>query len=313
MLTLRGHTNTVQTLAYSPDGHTLASASDDRTVRLWDLATGQTRVILDDHSEPMLALAFSPDSSDLAYGGFDKQVHLCDTARGGTIVPFEPFPRFEHAITGIAFSPNGQHLAVGADLIRTRWANPRARRALLPAPTLRVRDMLTGQDWVPSFEDGPQAVWCLAFSPDGATLAAGLGNGAVVLWDFASRTEQRRLTHDAGIHAIVFSPKNTTLAALAGRQVKLWRSGQRSPVSMSMAHAGYAWSVAFTRDGHFLATGGWDGTVRLWDPHTGQERAKYDWGLGRVNAVAFAPDGMTAAAAGTSPEIIIWDVDDLSW
>src|SRR5215475_7729178 len=76
MLTLRGHTNTVQTLAYSPDGKTLASAGDDRTVCLWDLTTGAAHHVLRDHTDAVLTVAFSPDGRTLASGGYDKQMRL---------------------------------------------------------------------------------------------------------------------------------------------------------------------------------------------------------------------------------------------
>src|SRR5262249_36652167 len=301
MLTLRGHTNTVQTLAYSPDGKTLASAGDDRTVCLWDLTTGAAHHVLRDHTDAVLTVAFSPDGRTLASGGYDKQMRLWDVVTGGFVATFRRGA--SGVITATAFSPSGHWLAWGCDR----------------GGGLTLRDLRTARDTIPAnWTANPtggawKAIWSVTFSPDSTLLATGQGNGQVSLWDLALEKRRGQFAHSSRITPLPFRPDGRTLATLAGRTIRLWdvKSGQER-LTLS-GHGQHAWSVAFTRDGHFLATGGWDGTVRLWDPHTGQERAKYDWGLGRVNAVAFAPDGMTAAAAGTSPEIIIWDVDDLSW
>jgi WD40 repeat protein len=307
MRLLRGHTSWVQALAYLPDGRTLVSASDDHTLRLWDLSTGQTRAVLEEHTDQVVTLSATADGNLVASGGYDRRVILWDLLGGKQRVLPE---KFEYRVNAVALSPDGQWLAAGCD------KRPTEHRAVV---TLRVTHLPTGHGHAPLGEAaGVPAVWSLVFAPDGRTLAAGLSNGSVVLsspYDVRKRSEvSKPLKHSQAIHALAFSPDGTTLATLAGPTVRLWDMESQAVRLTLDEHAGRATALAFAPDGRSLATGGWDATVRLWDPHTGREKARYDWGLGeRVYAVAFAPDGMTAAAAGMAPDIVVFDVDDGGW
>jgi WD40 repeat protein len=305
MLILKGHTKSVQTLAYTPDGQTLISAGDDCTIRLWDPQTGKVRQILTDHEQPVVSLAVSPDGAQLASGGFDKDLRVWNFSSGVAEVIFT----FDFAITAIVYSPDGRWLVTGADMSRSY----RERHPQSDHPVLRLIPLLDGDNWTPrQWREDPPGVWALGFSPDGATLAVGQNNGAVILWNIQERHDgDEALLHPSGVFALAFSPDGRSLATLEGRTVRLWDVKTKVERLRLAEHAERAWSLAFTPDGRHLATGGWDSTVRLSDPATGREQARYDWQIGRVNAVAFSPDGMTAAAAGDAHEIIVWDVDDI--
>jgi WD40 repeat protein len=305
MLILKGHTNSVQALVYTPDGQTLVSAGDDCTIRLWDLQTGRTRQVLSEHEQPVVTLAVRPNGLQLASGGFDKDLRLWNLISGAVEVIFT----FEFGITAIAYSPDGHWLAAGADMTRSY----RERQPQSDHPVLRLIPIGDGEIWTPrQWREDPPGVWSLQFSPDGSTLAVGQNNGSVILWNFQERHDgDGGLQHPSGVFALAFSPGGRMLATLEGRTVRLWDM-QRKVERLKLAeHSDRAWCVAFTPDEKHLATGGWDSTVRLWDPMTGREQARYDWQIGRVNAVAFSPDGMTAAAAGDAHDIIVWDVDDI--
>jgi len=152
----------------------------------------------------------------------------------------------------------------------------------------------------------------LAFAPDGQTLASGQVDGTVHLWDVARGNRLATLVQRLKVlNSLSYSPDGRILAVALGLTVALWdvaRAAELPPLQGKQA--GPVWSVAFTPDGQTLMTGSTDGTVKFWDVATGRERSAFDWGIGRVHVVAFAPDGMRAAAGGDG-DIVIWDVDPL--
>jgi WD40 repeat protein len=293
MRIFQGHQSSVQTLAYTPDGNTLVSGGDDGTVRVWDAQSVRLVKTLGPCEQAVQSVAVSPDGRVVLAGGFDKEPRLWGLETGEIIT--HSLRRVRIGITVVAFSPDGERMAVGAD----------------GAPVLQVQQWETGEEWHPQQDPGMTRVWSLAFSPDNTILALGFGQGRVSMMELATGLERFSLPHRAGVNAVSFSPDGTTLATLAGSEVRLWEVGTGAQRRSLPEHDDRAWCLAFTPDGRFLATGAWDSTVRLWDPVTGRERARFDWGLGRrVNALAFAPDGMTAAVAGDAPDIVVWDVDD---
>ena len=161
------HTDGVSSVVFSPDGQTLASGSDDATIRLWDVATGTLQQTLTGHTSDVQSVAFSADGQTLASGSWDKTVRLWDVATG----------TLQHTLTehtsivwSVAFSPDGQTLASGGG-----WNDKTVH--LWDVATGTVRQTLTGHTY---------AVYSVAFSPDGRTnLASGSGDSTVLLWDIA--------------------------------------------------------------------------------------------------------------------------------
>ena len=170
---LEGHTRGINSVAFSPDGKTLASGSGDSTIRLWDVATGTEKKMFLGHTDDVFNIAFSPDGETLASGSGDRTFRLWDVATGAQKHILKGYPGgYTIAFSPVAFSPDGKTLAGAIGGYHTRET------------TIRLWDVETGTEQ--SILNGhTDTVTSVAFSPDGKTLASGSHDGTVLLWDLA--------------------------------------------------------------------------------------------------------------------------------
>ncbi|MBI3248811.1 MAG: WD40 repeat domain-containing protein [Deltaproteobacteria bacterium] len=289
---LRGHTNIVRSVAFSPDGSTLTTGSEDRTIRLWDVAQGQERAVLSGHTAPVHSVAFSPDGATLASGSQDHTVRLWDVARGQERAVLRGHTNMVHSV---AFSPDGATLASGSQ-----------------DHTVRLWDVAQGQRRAVR-RGHTDEVGSVAFSPDGTTLASGSADHTIRLRGVARGQARVVLQgHTHWVESVAFSPDGSTLASgSTDHTIRLWdvASGQQRVVLRG--HTDRVWPVAFSPNGTTLASGGGDRTVRLWDVASGQQRAVLRDHTNEVNSVAFSPDGITLASGSDDRTVRLWEMLDL--
>ncbi|MDX3784319.1 nSTAND1 domain-containing NTPase [Streptomyces europaeiscabiei] len=281
---LSGHTDEVRAVAFSPDRNTLATGSADKTVRLWDPATGKTRTTLKGHTDQVTSVAYSPDGHTLATGSADKTVRLWDPATGKTRTTLKGHT---DQVTSVAYSPDGHTLAT------TDGYDTRLRHAV----TGKSHTTLTYE-----------TALIITFSPDSKTFATA-SDRIVRLWDAATGSPRSTLTGHANVVvALAFSRDSRSLAT-AGRDktVRLWSADTSETRTTLAKHTDTVASMAFSPDGHILATASYDDTVRLWDPATGKIRRTLEAHDGDVNAVAFSRDGRTLATASEDGTVCLWD------
>ena len=298
---LEGHTDDVRDVAFSPDGQTIASGSDDNTIRLWDVETGTHLRTLRGHTSNVWSVAFSPDGTTLASGSSDRTIRLWDVATGAVLHTLRGHRDY---VRSVAFSPDGQTLASGSG----------AGNYDKDDYTIRLWDVGTGANLL-TLIGHTGSVHSVVFSPDGQTLLSrGAEDDTIRLWDVATGTHLRTLRgHTGSINSVAFSPDGQTLASGSSDDtIRLWDVATGTHLRTLEWYTGSVNSVAFSPDGQTLAANGNNArNIRLWDVATGTLKHTLTGHSDDVNSVAFSPDGQTLASGSDDSTIRLWDISSL--
>ena len=300
------HDGALRAIAYSPDGRIMATAGDDKIVRIWDASSGEQVHAFSGHTQLVSDVEFAPHDAVLATASADKTVRLWNYETGELAATLEGH---QHEVGGLAFSRDGMLLASACGVLRLNKANPLSR--FVTGETrgeVRIWAMSTLESSL-EFEAHQTSVLDVCFSPDGQTLATASADATVKLWDVkgSSATERDVLRYDSPVLAVSYSPNGRYVATGEwDGQTRLWEIGSNASAGALARHDAPVMCVRFSPDGERLATSSYDQIVRIWNVLDRTEDRRYRGHKDAVLCLAFTPDGEKVASASIDGEMKVW-------
>jgi WD40 repeat protein len=289
--TMTGNTGTIAAVALTPDGSRAVTGSNDKTVRVWDLATGTEQAVLTGHTGEVLAVAVTQDGSRAVTGSDDRTVRVWDletgteqtvlTSNGGDV-------------WAVALTPDRNRVVAGSI-----------------DGTVRIWNLETGTEQA-VLTGHTGAVSAVALTPDGNRAVTGSRDQTVRIWNLETGTEQAVLTgHTGSVSAVALTPDgNRAVTGSIDGTVRIWNLETGTEQAVLTGHTGAVSAVAVTPDGNRAVTGSRDQTVRIWNLETGTEQAVLTGHTGEVSAVATTPDGNRAVTGSGDETVRVWNLPD---
>jgi hypothetical protein len=292
-LPFSGHTDAVLCIVVAPDGKTAVSGSQDKTLRLWNLADGKEVRRFEGHTDAVTCAAFTPDGC-IVSGSRDRTVRLWDSAADKAAVVFKGHT---DTVRCVACSPDGKRVVSGS-----------------MDGTLRMWDIAAGKEAI-TFPRQEGGVFCVTFSADGSRVASGGQDGNVCTWDANTGKELKRFSgHTREVFTVVYSSNDQRLLTGSNdRTSRLWDTAEGKEIARYEGHAGAVLAAVFCGDDVLSAASlyqGSDAPLRVWHGANGKESRSYRADENeQVRSVALSRDGRFALSAGAEHRLRLWQLD----
>ncbi|KAG8778664.1 hypothetical protein FRC12_024868 [Ceratobasidium sp. 428] len=339
-LAVWNYTDSVFSVAVSPDGRLVASGSYDRTVCIWDSHTGQVAAgPLVGHTDHVSWVSFSPDGSRVASGSSDKTIRIWDSETGQLVSG--PFEGHNDEVRSVVFSPDGRHLASGSNDETVRiWDAKTAQATLCPCSghtdyvlsvayspdgnsivsgsgsgdhSIRIWNAQDGKQRLDPLEGHTDSVWSVSYSPSGDHIVSGSADHTVRVWDSHSGTliAGPFEGHTKEVRSVAYSPGGAHIVSSSqDYTIRIWDAHTGQTVAGPLrGHTQEVYAAVYMPDGNRIVSCSRDQTIRIWDARTRHTRSSLSEGhSASVQSVAFSPDGSRIVSGGEDCTVCIWDV-----
>ncbi|MGE5656038.1 MAG: protein kinase domain-containing protein [Actinomycetota bacterium] len=280
------HSNAVGSVAFSPDGLTLASGSKDKTIKIWDVATGNLIRNFTGDGSAIWSVAYNSNGTQLASGTSYWRILLWDLKTGQLIRTVE----HNGAVWSVAISQDGKILASASG-----------------DKTVKVWNLETG-NLIYSLADHSDYVYSVALSPDGKLLVSGSKDKTITIVEVETGRLLKTLEgHSDQVRSVAISADGKTLVSGSyDGTIKIWNLASGDLINTLSGHTGEIVSVAISPDGKTIASGGKDKTVKVWDLRSGELLNTLAGHSDEVYGVTFSPDGKAIASGSKDNTIRLW-------
>ncbi|WP_442940762.1 protein kinase domain-containing protein [Nostoc sp.] len=289
--TITGHLGDVNSLAFNSQSlsNNLASGSDDKTVKIWNIQSRKEIRTLSGHSDWVYAVAISPDGKTIVSGSKDKTIKVWNLNTGKEIYTLTGHTDY---VNSVAISPDGQTLVSGSY-----------------DKTIKVWNLKLGQE-IRTITGHSGAVLSVAISQDGKTIVSGSKDKTIKVWNLNTGNEIRTITgHLGDVNDVAISQDGQMLASASDdKTIKVWKLDTGMEIRTITGHLADVNAIAFSPNGEYIASVSDDKTVKVWKLDTGEAIHTFDGHSAEVYAIAFSPDGRTLVSAGKDKTIKIWQL-----